>query len=295
MDKEYLLKDFLSYLGLERGLSENTVKAYNKDLSKFYGFIQSRKVDLKSVRRDLISDYLWSEREKGKESSTVARNLVSIKSFFRFLTREGHVDEDPTEAMDSPKLWKKLPEVLSVNEVEKLLNSAEGRSPQAIRDRAILELLYASGLRISELVNLKVFDVNLDVGFLKCKGKGGKERIVPVGSEAAKAIQRYLKEARAKYLKKSSDFLFLNRSGEKISRQTCWKIIKKHAVLSGIKKYISPHTLRHSFATHLLEHGADLRSVQEMLGHANISTTQIYTHVDREYLKQIHKKYHPRS
>ncbi|MDP8253901.1 MAG: site-specific tyrosine recombinase XerD [Candidatus Kaelpia aquatica] len=294
MDKYLLLDDFLSYISLERGLSDNTALAYSVDIKKFYGFMDSKGVDILSVRRDFISDYLWSEREKGRESSTVARNLVSIKVFFRFLNREGNIKEDPTEAMDSPKLWQRLPEVLNSSEVERLLEAAGSDDIQAIRDRAMLELLYASGLRISELSHLKVLDVNLEVGFLKCKGKGGKERIVPLGSKAAIAIERYLKVSRPDYLKSSSDYLFLNRSGKNISRQSCWKIIKKYASLSGIKKFISPHTLRHSFATHLLEGGADLRSVQEMLGHANISTTQIYTHVDREYLKQIHKKYHPR-
>ncbi|MDP8216792.1 MAG: site-specific tyrosine recombinase XerD [Candidatus Kaelpia imicola] len=294
MDRELLLDDFLSYVSLERGLSDNTSRAYRVDIKKFYDFMDSKGVGLSSVRRDFISDYLWSERERGKESSTAARNLVSIKVFFRFLTREGHIKEDPTEAMDSPKLWKRLPEVLNLTEVERLLEAAGSGDTQSIRDRAILELLYGSGLRISELNSLKVLDVNLGVSFLKCKGKGGKERIVPLGSKAACAIERYLKTSRPEYLKGSSDYLFLNRSGKMISRQSCWKIIKKYASLSGIKKSISPHTLRHSFATHLLEGGADLRSVQEMLGHANISTTQIYTHVDREYLKQIHKKYHPR-
>jgi len=294
MDKELLLDDFLSYITLERGLSDNTYRAYRVDIKKFYDFIDTKGVDLSSVRRDFISDYLWSEREAGRGSSTVARNLVAIKVLFRFLTREGHIKEDPTEAMDSPKLWKRLPEVLSAAEVERLLEAAGASDPQSIRDRAILELLYASGLRISELSDLKVLDINLQVGFLKCKGKGGKERIVPLGSKAASAIERYLKSARPGYLKGNSEYLFLNRSGNRISRQSCWKMIKKYSSLSGIKKFISPHTLRHSFATHLLEGGADLRSVQEMLGHVNISTTQIYTHVDREYLKQIHKKYHPR-
>ncbi len=294
MDRELLLEDFLSYISLERGLSDNTARAYSVDIKKLYNFMDSKNVNLLSVRRDFISDYLWNEREKGRESSTAARNLASIKVFFRFLTREGHVKEDPTEAMDSPKLWKRLPEVLSAAEVERLIDAAGSNDHKSIRDKAILELLYASGLRISELSNLKILDVNLEVGFLKCKGKGGKERIVPLGGKAASAIERYLKSSRPGYLKGSNDYLFLNRSGKMISRQSCWKIIKKYASLSGIKKLISPHTLRHSFATHLLEGGADLRSVQEMLGHANISTTQIYTHVDREYLKQIHKKYHPR-
>ncbi|MDP8234115.1 MAG: site-specific tyrosine recombinase XerD [Candidatus Saelkia tenebricola] len=294
MNKEYLLGDFLSYLSLERGLSENTSQAYRVDINKFYQFLDKRNINLENIKRDLISDYLWEEREKGRESSTVARNLVSIKMFFRFLNREGYVKDDPTEAMESPKLWQRLPAVLLVSEVESIFNIIEGDTPPLIRDKAMLEILYASGLRISELTGLKLVDVNLEVGFVKCRGKGGKERIVPMGKKAIDGVKKYLSLSRPRYLKTATDYLFLNRSGSKISRQSCWKIIKKYARLAGIKKIISPHTLRHSFATHLLERGADLRSVQEMLGHANISTTQIYTHIDREYLKQIHKKYHPR-
>ena len=294
MDREYLLKDFLSYLSLERGLSENTSRAYRVDIRKFYCFLDEKKAELENLKRDLISDYLWDQREKGKESSTVARNLVSVKMFFRFLNREGYVKEDPTEAMESPKLWQRLPEVLSVLEVGRILDIIGGEKYPLIRDKAMLEMLYASGLRISELVNLRVNDINLEIGFVKCRGKGGKERIVPTGGKAIAEVKKYLTQSRPHYLKTETDCLFLNRSGKKISRQSCWKIMKKYARLAGIKKSISPHTLRHSFATHLLERGADLRSVQEMLGHANISTTQIYTHIDREYLKQVHKKYHPR-
>lgn len=294
MDKEIILSDFLNYLILERGLSDNTVKAYKVDMKKFFIFLDKKGLGLASLKRESISDFLWDQREYGLESSTVARNLVALKVFFRFLAREEYVSEDPTEAMESPKLWKRLPETLSVNEVERIILASRGKNAQNIRDLAILELLYASGLRISELVNLKLVDVNLEIGFVKCRGKGGKERIVPMGKKAAGAIEVYVKQARGKYLKGTSDYIFLNKSGKKISRQSCWKILKKYASLASVKKNISPHTLRHSFATHLLEHGADLRSVQEMLGHANISTTQIYTHIDREYLKQIHKKYHPR-
>lgn len=295
MEKDYLLKDFLDYLTLERGLSENTAKAYRSDIEKFYKFLDGNGIELKSVKREQISDYLWAQREENKESSTVARNLIALKVFFKYLSREGYLQEEPTAVMESPRLWKKLPHTLSVDETRRLLESAQGEEPQILRDRAILELLYASGLRISELVNLKLNDLNFEVGFLKSRGKGGKERIVPLGSKAISYLKKYLSSARGEYLKGPSEYLFLNRSGKKISRQSCWKMIKKYANLAGIKKKISPHTLRHSFATHLLERGADLRAVQEMLGHANISTTQIYTHIDKEHLKQIHRKYHPRA
>ncbi len=295
MDRDFLLKDFLSYLSLERALSSNTVKAYENDINKFFNYLDARSINFDNVRRDIISDFLWEQREQGMEATTVARNLVALKMFFRFLLREGYIQDDPTLALESPRLWKRLPQTLSVDEVERILNIIPDGEPQYIRDRAIVEVLYASGLRISELVNLTLKDINLDVGFLRCRGKGGKERIVPLGKKAIQAVRKYFRHSRSYYLKKPSEYIFLNRSGNKLSRQSCWKIIKKYARLAGIKKRISPHTLRHSFATHLLERGAQLRAVQEMLGHADISTTQIYTHIDREYLKQIHKKYHPRG
>ncbi len=295
MDRDFLLKDFLSYLSLERALSSNTVKAYENDINKFFNYLHARGINFDNVRRDIISDFLWEQREQGMEATTVARSLVALKMFFRFLLREGYIEDDPTLALESPRLWKRLPQTLSVDEVERILNIIPDGEPQYIRDRAIVEVLYASGLRISELVNLTLKDINLDVGFLRCRGKGGKERIVPLGKKAIQAVRKYFRHSRSYYLKKPSEYIFLNRSGNKLSRQSCWKIIKKYARLAGIKKRISPHTLRHSFATHLLERGAQLRAVQEMLGHADISTTQIYTHIDREYLKQIHKKYHPRG
>lgn len=295
MDREFLLKDFMTYLSLERALSQNTVEAYENDIRKFFSYLDRKKINFEDIRRDIISDFMWELRERGREATTVARNLVALKVFFRFLLREGYIQDDPTLALDSPKLWKKLPDTLSIDEVEKILNIIPDGEPQYIRDKAIIEVLYASGLRISELVNLTLKDVNLDVGFLRCRGKGGKERIVPLGKKAIQALKRYLNFSRPKYAKRASEYIFLNRSGNKLSRQSCWKIIKKYARLAGIRKTISPHTLRHSFATHLLERGAQLRAVQEMLGHADISTTQIYTHIDREYLKQIHKKYHPRG
>jgi integrase/recombinase XerD len=215
--------------------------------------------------------------------------------FHRFLAREKILKNDPSDLIDSPKLWKKIPDTLSLNEVNALLAQPDIRNKQGLRDKAILETLYATGMRVSEAVNLKVDSVNLDIGFLRCIGKGNKERVIPLGTKAISSIKKYLEVSRPHLLKKKeSEFLFLNRFGKKISRQSLWKIIKKYANQARIKKPISPHTLRHSFATHLLERGADLRSVQEMLGHSNISTTQIYTHINKDRLKTIHRMFHPR-
>jgi integrase/recombinase XerD len=235
------------------------------------------------------------QKDKGLSANSIARRLAAIKVFYRFLVRERILRSDPTSLIDSPKLWKKIPEALSLNEVDALLNQPNIRDKQGIRDRAILETLYATGMRVSEAVNLKIDNVNLDIGFLRCIGKGNKERVVPLGKKAIASIKRYLAISRPHFLKKKEcAFLFLNRFGNKISRQSLWKIIKRYAKLARIKKPIRPHTLRHSFATHLLERGADLRSVQEMLGHSNISTTQIYTHINKDRLKTIHRMFHPR-
>jgi integrase/recombinase XerD len=215
--------------------------------------------------------------------------------FYKFLVRERILKTDPTGQLDSPKLWKKIPEVLTVNEVEALIRQPDSRTAQGIRDKAVLETLYATGMRVSELVNLKVDNVNFDVGFVRCIGKGNKERIIPLGSKAVGCIKKYLAAGRKKFLgRKESEYLFISRLGKKISRQSFWKLVRKYTRQARIKKTIKPHTLRHSFATHLLERGADLRSVQEMLGHSDISTTQIYTHVNKERLKAIHKMFHPR-
>ena len=235
-------------------------------------------------------------KDKGLSGNTVGRELAAIKGFYRFLVLERYLKRDITSIMSAPKLWKKLPEVLRLDEVEKLLKKPNLKNWLGIRDRAALELIYATGMRVSEITDLTNENLNLEVGFVKCRGKGQKERIVPLGREAAKAIERYLKKVRPNLLRKNkpSDHLFLTRLGRKMSRQTFWKMIKKYLKQTRIKKEVSPHTLRHSFATHLLERGADLRIVQEMLGHANISTTQIYTHINKERLKSIHRKYHPR-
>jgi len=291
-----LIDTFLSYLSVERGLSKNTIVSYREDLNSYIDFVTTRHIDaLSKTTKSNITDFMFYQKDRGIAANSIARRLAAIKSFYRFLVRERLLKNDPSSLIDSPKLWKKIPETLSVNETEVLLNQPNIRQHQGIRDKAILETLYATGMRASEAVNLKLDNVNLDIGFLRCTGKGNKERVVPLGKKAIASIKRYLEVSRNHLLgRRESEFLFLNRFGKRISRQSLWKIIKKYAKLSGIKKPIRPHILRHSFATHLLERGADLRSVQEMLGHANISTTQIYTHINRDRLKSIHKMFHPR-
>ncbi len=291
-----LAEAFLNYLSVERGLSRNTIISYREDLNAYIDFLKAARIESFSLtKKNDISDFMLSQKDKGISANSVARRLAAIKAMYRFLVRERILKADPSNLIDSPKLWKKIPQTLSTNEVDALLSQPNIRETQGIRDRAVLEALYATGMRVSEAVNLKKDNVNLDVGFLRCIGKGNKERIVPLGKKAITSISKYLNEARPKLLKgKESDLLFLNRFGKSISRQSLWKMIKMYARQARIKKPIRPHILRHSFATHLLERGADLRSVQEMLGHANISTTQIYTHVSGERLKAIHKMFHPR-
>lgn len=292
-----LVKQFLDYLSVERGLSENTIKSYGQDLEKFTGYVNSRKIGkIKDVTKHHISKYLYFLKDRGLSSSSISRNLVAIKVFYRFLLSERIIKEDPSGTLESPRLLQALPEVMDTNEVTRMLEVPDSRNLLGQRDKAALELMYATGMRVSEIVELIQENLNLDVGFIRCVGKGGKERIIPVGKEARFALKRYLTKSRPKLCKRSGDrHLFLSRLGRKISRQSFWKMLKKYARLAGIKKNITPHTLRHSFATHLLEKGADLRSVQEMLGHADISTTQLYTHINKARLKGIHKKYHPRG
>jgi integrase/recombinase XerD len=291
-----LVDAFLNYLSVERGLSRNTIISYQEDINTYIDFLKGTHIDSFSLaKKNDITDFMLSQKDKGLASNSVARRLAAIKAFYRFLVRERILKTDPSNLIDSPKLWKKIPQTLSVNEVDALLSQPNIRNRQGIRDKAILETLYATGMRVSEAVNLKTDNVNLDVGFLRCTGKGNKERIIPLGAKAIASLKKYLGVSRPQQLKnKEIDFLFLNRFGKKISRQSLWKLIKRYAREARIKKPIRPHTLRHSFATHLLERGADLRSVQEMLGHANISTTQIYTHISKERLKAIHRMFHPR-
>jgi integrase/recombinase XerD len=291
-----LIDEFLNYLTVERGLSQNTIISYRRDLNKYINYLGSKKIDsLENTDRSTVLSFVLNQKDKGLSVNSIARNLVAIKVFYRFLFRERFIKEDPTSVLDSPKLWKHLPDVLTSDEVEELLNKPNLKDWIGIRDKAALELMYATGMRVSEVAALKLADANLDLGYVRCVGKGQKERVIPLGRKAIQAIKRYLDKVRPTLIRPAgSPALFLTRLGKKMSRQTLWKTIKRYARLAKINKRITPHTLRHSFATHLLERGADLRVVQEMLGHASISTTQIYTHIDRGRLKSIHHKYHPR-
>ncbi|MFA5088463.1 MAG: site-specific tyrosine recombinase XerD [Candidatus Omnitrophota bacterium] len=292
-----LVEDFINYLSVERGLANNTLLAYRQDLQRYLAFLSGQGV-LKAdqTRREQVTNYLYAQKQRGLSASSICRSLAAIKMFHRFLVRERLAREDPTSLVETPKLWKRVPDVLTSAEIEAMIKVSQGRKWQEIRDNAILELFYASGMRVSELVNLRVEDVNLDVGYVRCLGKGRKERIIPIGKKAQETIQHYCETVRGKLAQEYfPPFLILSRLGKKMSRQSIWKIVKCCAQKARIKKVIKPHTLRHTFATHLLERGADLRSVQEMLGHSDISTTQIYTHVDRERLKSIHKQFHPRA
>lgn len=291
-----LIDIFLDYLSVERGLAKNTLVSYKRDLGFYIDFLSSQGITaLSGTTKNDVVNFMLHQKDKGLASNSISRGLAAIKVFYRFLVRERILKVDPTALVDSPKLWKKIPDALSFNEVEALISQPDLRNRQGIRDRAILETLYATGMRVSEAVNLKVSDANLDVGFVRCIGKGNKERVIPLGKKAVASISRYLSASRPVFLKnKESEYLFLNRSGTNISRQSLWKIIRYYAKLAHIKKPMRPHILRHSFATHLLERGADLRSVQEMLGHSNISTTQIYTHINKDRLKNIHRQFHPR-
>ena len=294
--KEFI-DDFMNYLSVERGLAKNTLLAYRRDLDKYIDYLSKKSIKTTAaVSREHVSNFMFDLKKHDMSPTTICRSLAAVKMFHRFLVRENLAKEDPTTLVDTPKLWMRIPSVLTQAEVESMILAASGKKIQQIRDQAILEIFYASGLRVSELSDLKITSINYDVGFVRAVGKGSKERIIPLGMKAREAIGKYLLRARPKLLKnQTNDTLFLSRLGKKISRQSLWAVIKFYACKANIKKNIKPHTLRHTFATHLLEHGADLRSVQEMLGHADISTTQIYTHVDKERLKSVHKQFHPRS
>lgn len=291
------IQEFIDYLAIERGLAKNTLQAYKRDLFQYWTYLDQRgtKSWQETEQKNILS-FLMYLQGQGQTSNSISRKLAAIKSFYRFLLVENYLPKNPAELLSTPKLERKLPRVLTLEEVEKLLTTPRDRTPASLRDKAMLELLYAAGLRVSELVSLKLLDINLAMGYLKCFGKGSKERVVPLGSLAQRAISIYLEKGRPFLAKgKSSDYLFLNQHGQVLTRQGFWKIIKKYAKEAGINKEITPHTLRHSFATHLLENGADLRSVQEMLGHVDISTTQIYTHLTKQKLKEIYDATHPRA
>ena len=289
-----VIDEFITYLQVERGLAENTISAYSRDLVRFVTYLETRNITPLKTSRNVIRDYLGSLTQNLSKRSQ-ARNVSAIKTFFRFLVSEGRLKENPARLLETPRIQQKLPDVLSLDEVEQLLSQPDITTPLGQRDRAMLELLYATGLRVSELVHLRLLDVNLEAGFVKTLGKGSKERMVPFGEMALQALKTYLSDGRPALLKRGHPpYLFLNFRGKVLSRQGFWKIIRNHGTMAGIKKRIKPHGLRHSFASHLLEAGADLRSVQVMLGHADITTTQIYTHVTRKRLKELHETCHPR-
>jgi integrase/recombinase XerD len=291
------LDQFLHYLIVEKGLSKNTIEAYGHGLSRFLNYLKEKGVqEVEEISKFHVRGFLLSLRKRKLSARTIVRNLVAIRTFFRFLVQEGNLEANPAENVESPKIAKTLPEILTLREIEQLLERPNLQTPLGKRDRAMLEMLYATGMRVSELTQLPIHQVNLEGGYVLLYGKGSKERIVPIGSEAMKWATLYLKESRAVLAKgKESPFLFINRSGKSMSRQRFWKSLKDYARKAGLRKRITPHLLRHSFASHLLERGADLRSVQMMLGHVDISTTQIYTHVTGERLKKIHQQYHPRG
>jgi integrase/recombinase XerD len=293
------INSFLTHVRVEKGLSNNTVSAYRRDLLKFESFAKKRKLALQSISRDHLVDFLASLYRLKLESRTVARHLVTLRNFFRYAQMQEFISEDPSQNLESPKIRRSLPDYLRLEEVEKLLAQPDEKTPIGLRDRAMLEVLYSSGLRVSELTGLRVMDLDRTAGYVRCIGKGDKERVVPIGKKAMALVDRYLRDARPKLLGKGqlthSQVLFLNRRGGGFSRVGVWKILSAYGRQAGLRVALTPHMLRHSFATHLLERGADLRSVQLMLGHSDISTTQIYTHVVEERLKQIYKAHHPRA
>ncbi|MGI2327106.1 site-specific tyrosine recombinase XerD [Planococcus sp. YIM B11945] len=293
------LDDYLHFLRVERQLAANTLVSYERDLKSYIQYLKEvEQLDsLRKVERVHILNHLRHLKETTKTSRTVARHISSIRSFHQFLIRERVVDNDPTVHLEMPQMDKKLPNILSIEEVDALIQAPETGKPNGMRDQAMLELLYGSGMRVSECINLDIEDVNLTMGFVRCFGKGGKERIIPLGKSALNSCRLYLENARGELVKSSekSEALFINQRGKRLTRQGFWKLLKQHAQKAGIQKELTPHTLRHSFATHLIENGADLRAVQEMLGHADISTTQIYTHVSKTRLKDVYSQFHPRA
>lgn len=299
MDISATITSFLTHVRVEKGLSPNTISAYRRDMVKFDEFAKKKRLTLESVTRDVLVDFLASLYRQKLESRTVARHLVTLRNFFRFAQIQDYISVDPSLNLESPKIRRTLPGYLRLDEVELLLSQPDEKTPLGLRDRAMLEVLYSTGLRVSELVSLRVMDLDTSVGCVRCIGKGDKERIVPIGKKAVHLVDRYLRDARPKLVGKGKQALattlFINRRGSPISRVGVWKILSAYGRQAGLKVGSTPHMLRHSFATHLLERGADLRSVQLMLGHSDISTTQIYTHVVEERLKQIYKAHHPRA
>ena len=295
--RAYLLERFDDFLTLESGSSENTRDAYSRDIARFATFARVKGAQQpQSVAPNQLRDYVYHLKDLGLSPASIRRNVSAIRSYYRFLLAEGVTTIDPTDRLELPRRWRTLPDVLSVNEVERLLGAPTVDDPLGFRDRAMLELAYGAGLRVGEWLTMETKDILFDEAVVRVFGKGAKERMVPIGRSAMAAVALYLRELRPRLERgEGKGRLFLNARGRPLSRMGAWGILQKHVDRAGIGKTVTPHTLRHSFATHLLERGADLRAVQEMLGHADISTTQIYTHIDREYLRSIHKKYHPRA
>ena len=293
------IKDFIHYLMVEKGLANNTIVSYERDLKSYTAYVQKveQLYSLNEVNRAHLLQFLGHLKQNGKSAKTLARHVASIRAFHQFLLREKVCEQDPAVHLETPQQEQRLPKVLSLSEVEALLEAPKSNSPFDLRNRAMLELLYATGMRVSELIQMKLDDLHLAMGFVRCIGKGDKERIIPIGQTAIEVMEMYLVNGRPllRSAKHRSNALFLNHHGKEMSRQGFWKILKKIAVEAGIEKPLTPHMLRHSFATHLLENGADLRAVQELLGHADISTTQIYTHVTKTRLKDVYTTFHPRA
>lgn len=296
MDLDTAIELYLNHIKAERGLAANTVESYARDLFKFRDFCHAAKIgEVEAITEPSIVDFLIELVNKGLSVRTQARNLVAIRNFFKFLRSERYMDADPASLVSLPKTGRRLPETLTLDEVTRLLGACDRSTRLGLRDAALLETLYATGLRVSELVGLRLQDLDLETGVLRAFGKGGKQRLVPMGAEARRAVLEYLTDVRPGLVSRPTDVFFLTRRGERMTRQGFWKLIKGVALKAGITKNLSPHKLRHSFATHLLERGADLRAVQEMLGHADVSTTQIYTHITQTRLKEIYSQHHPRA
>lgn len=293
---DHLVQEYMDFLIVEKGLSDNSITSYSADLSDFLNFVETQKIDaITAVDTTAVLAWLIHLNQKGLSAKSRARHLITVRGFFRYLINEKQVATNPVKDVDIPKTGLSLPKIMSVQEVEALLDAVNTANPRGLRNLAMMEIMYGAGLRVSELIFLKLSDVNLDANLVRVMGKGAKERLVPIGSQARDATRDWLDHGRPLMLKHiASEYLFVARAGNPMTRQAFWKIIKTCARLAGISRNVTPHTLRHSFATHLLEGGADLRSVQTMLGHSDIATTQIYTHITRDYLIRMHRKYHPR-
>ncbi|MFO8192011.1 MAG: site-specific tyrosine recombinase XerD [Bacillota bacterium] len=291
------LQSYTNYLAVEKGLARNTLESYNRDIRKMIAFLKKKGVtNPEAVNQDMLVEFISELKNNGQATSSISRCIASVRSFFNFLLQEGVIPKNAAWKLESPRIERKLPRILTTDEVNKLLDQPSTGKHKELRDKAMLELLYASGIRVSELVSLDINDFDPRVGYLRCRGKGMKERIVPVGSMAVNYVNEYLRKTRTRMIRTNSETaLFVNQHGRRMTRQGFWKILKKYAQKANIKGEITPHTLRHSFATHLLENGADLRSVQEMLGHSDISTTQIYTQVTRRKIREVYDKAHPRA